>query len=153
MLNPKGNSEEQLKQGKKTSRVAQREEKAKKQKTESEYGSARGIRMETKVQIASVAQSKESASMREREGKIAALVSIITSKEKTRDCKMQLLTHVDDKTQLFRDIDSLNVAIDSLNDELKELSKQKRKTSRIVRAVMRDAERSMGIEVDTDDSD
>ena len=80
--------------------------------------------MDTKVQIASVAQSKKSALMREREGQIAAIVSIITSKEKTRDSKRQLLTHVDDKSQLFWGIDSLNVVIDFLTDELKELSKQ-----------------------------
>jgi hypothetical protein len=152
LINPKGNTEQQVKQGKKTSRVAQREEESKKQKAEREYGSARGLRMEVKVQLASVAQSEESASMREREAKIAMLVSIISSKEKTRECKMQLLNHVDNKVQMLQDIESLNGTIELFNDELKELSAEKRETSKIVLAVMREAEQSMGIDCSADNT-
>lgn len=74
------------------------------------------------------------------------------SKEKTRDCKMQLLNHVDDKAQLLWDIDTLNVAIDSLNDELKELSAENRVTSKILRAVMREEEQSVSIEVNANNT-
>ncbi len=90
--------------------------------------------------------------MREREAKIAMLVSIISSKEKTHECKMQLLNHFDDKAQMLQDIESLNVTIDSLSNELKELSAEKRETSKIVLAVMREAEQSMGIEYDDDNT-
>ena len=79
------------------------------------------------MQIACIAQSKESALIRERE---AAIISIISSKEKMHHCKMQLLTCVDDKHNCSA-IDSPNVAIDSLNDELKVPSKVKRGTSRL----------------------
>ncbi|KAL3785615.1 hypothetical protein HJC23_004763 [Cyclotella cryptica] len=146
LLNPSGNSVEQLKVGKKTSRVAHREKEAKKLKCEREYSTSRGIRMETKVQLASIAQSEESASMRQKESRIAVIVSIIASKEKARDCKMQLLAHAEDKQKLFFDIDSLNDTIDILNDELKQLSEEKRETSKIVQAVMREAEQSMGVD-------
>lgn len=146
LLNPSGNSVEQLKVGKKTSRVDHREKEAKKLKCKREYSASRGIRMETKVQLASIAQSEESASMRQKESRIAIIVSIIASKEKARDCKMQLLAHADDKQKLFRDIDSLNDTIDALNDELKQLSDEKRESSKIVQAVMREAEESMGVE-------
>ena len=77
-----------MKDGKQTSRVTQREKEAKKQKCEREYGPSRRIRMEMKVQLASIAQSEESALMRQKESQIAAIVSIISSKEKTRECKI-----------------------------------------------------------------
>lgn len=100
------------------------------------------------MQIACIAQSKESALIRERE---AAIISIISSKEKMHHCKMQLLTCVDDKHNCSA-IDSPNVAIDSLNDELKVPSTVKRGTSRIVCAVIREAEVCMGIHSGKDDS-
>ena len=148
LLNPKGNSKDSLEVGKKTSRVAQREEEAKRQKYERGYNPSRGFGMETKVQLASVAQSDEAASMRQREARIAAIVSIIASNEKTRDCKMQLLSHVDNKQQLLTQIDNINESIDSLNNELKELSEEKRERSKIVKAVMKEAEESMGLGID-----
>jgi predicted nuclease with TOPRIM domain len=101
--------------------------------------------METKVQLASIAQSEELASMRRKESRIAVIVSIIASKEKARDCKMQLLAHAEEKEKILCDIDSLNDTIDSLNDELKQLSDEKREISKIVQAVMREAEESMGV--------
>ena len=92
-----------MQDGKSTGRKAARE--VKRLKVERANGPGRGFGMETKVQLASVAQSEESASMRQRESKIAAIVSIISPKEKTRDVKMQLLSHVDNKALLLNDIE------------------------------------------------
>ena len=80
------------------------------------------------------------------------LVSIISSKEKTRECKMQLLNHVDNKVHILQDIESLNGTIESLNNELKELSEEKREMSKIVLAVMREAEQSMRIDCNADNT-
>ena len=145
LLNPKGNSEQALEDGTSTGRNAQRKEDAKRQKTERTMGPGRGFGMETKVKLASVAQSEESASMRQREGKIAGIVSIISSKERTREIKMKLLDHVDDKERVLNDIDKLSDEIDSLNNDLKELIDENRESSNIVKAVMKEAEESMGI--------
>jgi hypothetical protein len=60
--------------------------------------------------------------------------------------RCSFLAHADDKQKLFCDIDSLNDTIDALNDELKQLSDEKRESSKIVQAVMREAEESMGVE-------
>ena len=65
---------------------------------------------------------------------------------------MQLLNHVDNKVHMLQDIESPNGTIDSLNDELKELSAEKRETSKIVLAVMREAEQSMRIDYNADNT-
>ena len=145
-MNPKGNSEQALEDGTSTGRNAHRKEDAKRQKTERTMGPGRGFGMETKVKLASVAQSEESASMRQREGKIAGIVSIISSKERTREIKMKLLDHVADKERVLNDIDKLSDEIDSLNNDLKELIDENRESSNIVKAVMKEAEESMGIQ-------
>ena len=65
---------------------------------------------------------------------------------------MQLLNHVDNKVHMLQDIESLNGTINSLNDELKELSAEKRETSKILLAVMREAEQSMRIVCNADNT-
>jgi hypothetical protein len=54
---------------------------------------------------------------------------------------------VDDKQNFLMTVTHSMLKIDSLNYELKELSKEKKASSKIVRAVMQEAEESMGINI------
>jgi hypothetical protein len=148
LINPKGNNKEEKSQGK-TGRSVQCAEKAKKARHKREYGTDRGLTLDNKIKLASLAQQDESNAQRDKDTRLIALKSAIKSMEDARKSKETLLS-VDGlqnemKTSLLIEINKLNNKILKLNEEMLNLGKEGRKGSRIVAAVMKEAEQRMGI--------
>lgn len=151
LINPNGNNKEEKKLGK-TGRKVQREQEAKKAKHERENGTDRGLTLDNKIKLAHLAQQDESNAQRDKDTRLIALKSAIKSLEDARKSKETLLS-VDGlpnelKSSLLIEINELNNKILKLNDEMLELGKEGRKGSKIVAAVMKEAEKRMGIDDD-----
>jgi len=91
LINPKGNNKEEKSQGK-TGRSVQRAEEAKKARHEREYGTDRGLTLDNKIKLASLAQQDESNAQRDKDTRLIALKSAIKSMEDARKSKETLLS-------------------------------------------------------------
>jgi hypothetical protein len=145
LLTTKGNGEKD----KDTSgRSHQRKEMAKRDSARRNNGTDRGMSIQTKVQIASVAQNEVGAEMRENEGMFATITARIHTKQSICDRKVkmaQIITNEKKVEKLFEEIEEIEKEIADLDKELEQLSRKKRKTNSIAQTVLEQAAKVMGI--------
>jgi hypothetical protein len=165
LLNPKGNldGEEEVLvtdlgciKTTTASRAYSRAIEAKEARMEREHGAERGLGMDTKAQMCSIAQNEEAASMRDRETKLAALTSLVHSKQQMceRRMKMAELTKGDARRQaLFEQIDSLDQEIAIHNEEIKSLSNVQRRSNPIVGEIMKQVATAIGVNVSSNEAE
>ena len=80
--------------GKSNGRKAAHADEAKQAKLNHEYGSERGLLMQDKAAMCTIAQVvDESAAQRDKESKLAALMSLVASTEKSHDATWKLLEY------------------------------------------------------------
>lgn len=148
LINPNGNSEEE-KSKKNTGRTHHRKEEAKKARYERVNDPDRGLTMDNKIKLASLAQQDESNAQRDKETKLLALKVAMKTLEDTRTSKEKMLSidglPADMKSNLFLELNNLNDKILQLNEEMIQLSKESRQGTRLASAVLKEAEKRMGI--------
>ena len=147
LLSTKGNSAE-----KKKSHAggweAIREEQTKRQRVERNHGTHRGMNMQAKVHVASIAQNEDGTNMRDREGLFAAIATLIQSKASMseRKLKQSELTSVESKREsLLQASMDLDDEIVVLQAELHDLTKEKQKRNGLVAHVMEQAGKVMDV--------
>ena len=152
LINPQGNSDKD-KSKQNTGRSHQRQEEAKRAKLARENGANRGLTMDSKIKLASLAQQDESNAQRDKETRLLALKVAIKTLEDTRKSKETLLS-IDSvssemKTNLVTEIIDLNNQILKRNEEMLQFTKDNRgKGTRVASAVLKEAEERMGIAED-----
>ena len=145
LLSTKGNSVEK-KKNHAGGREAIREEQTKRQRVERNHGTHLGMNMQAKVHVASIAQNEDGADMRDKEGRFAALATLIQSKSSMSERKLRQseLTSVESKKEsLLQASIDLDDEILVLETQIHNRMKEKRKRNGLVAHVMEQAAKVM----------
>ena len=104
------------------------------------------MNMQAKVHVASIAQNEDGADMRDKEGRFAALATLIQSKSSMSERKLRQseLTRVESKKESLLQVSiDLDDEILVLETQLHNLTKEKRKRNGLLAHVMEQAAKVM----------